>query len=140
MSDNGLYGHLSRLQHVNIPSTDLERSKEFYLQRLGLPQLRRPAFESPGVWIGAGPENAIHISKVSALGPNPNNHFALEVENLDSLLDELERRGVAFQRSAHVSEAGRQAFLSDPDGNVIELNQPPGGPGFGADPRKSVVR
>lgn len=125
MSDSGLFGHLTRLQHVNIPSTDLDRSREFYLDKLGLPELPRPAFESPGVWVGAGPENAIHVSRVPRLVPNPNNHFALEVEDLDGLLDRLEARGVAFQRSAHVPAAGRQAFLSDPDGNVIELNQPP---------------
>lgn len=126
MIDNGLFGHLTRLQHVNIPSTDLERSREFYLDRLGLPELPRPAFESQGVWIGAGPENAIHISEVAALGPNPNNHYALEVADLEGLLNVLERRGVGFRRSAYVPEAGRQAFISDPDGNVIELNQPPG--------------
>lgn len=125
MSDNGLFGHLTRLQHVNIPSTDLERSREFYIDKLGLPELPRPPFESPGVWVGAGPENAIHISRVPALGPNPNNHFALEVENLEGLLNALERRGVAFQQSDYVPAAGRQAFLSDPDGNIIELNQPP---------------
>ena len=125
MSDNGLFGHLTRLQHVNLPSTDLARSRDFYLDKLGLPELPRPAFESPGVWVGAGPENAIHISQVPALGPNPNNHFALEVENLEGLLEVLERRGVAFQRSTYVPAAGRQAFLSDPDGNIIELNQPP---------------
>lgn len=125
MSDTGLFGHLTRLQHVNIPSTDLERSREFYLDKLGLPELPRPAFASPGVWIGAGPGNAIHISKVPALGPNPNNHYALEVRDLEGLLDVLERKGVDLQRSAHVPEAGRQAFISDPDGNVIELNQPP---------------
>ena len=125
MSDNGLFGHLSRLQHVNIPSTDLAQSREFYLEKLGLPELPRPAFESSGVWVGAGPENAIHISKVAALGPNLNNHFALEVEELEGLLNVLEVRGVVFQRSAFVPEAGRQAFLSDPDGNIIELNEPP---------------
>ena len=125
MSDNGLFGHLTRLQHVNIPSTDLERSREFYIDKLGLPELPRPPFKSPGVWVGAGPENAIHISQVPALGPNPNNHFALEVENLEGLLNALERRGVVFQRSDYVPAAGRQAFLSDPDGNIIEMNQPP---------------
>ena len=125
MSDIGLFGHLRGLQHVNLPSTDLERSREFYLDKLGLPELHRPAFETPGVWVGAGPEKAIHIGKVAILDPNPNNHFALEVEDLESLLDVLEERGVAVKRSAHVPAAGRQAFLSDPDGNIIELNQPP---------------
>ena len=125
MGDHGLFGFLTGLQHVNIPSADLNRSKEFYQGRLGLPELPRPAFESDGVWIGAGPENAIHISKVAVLGPNPNNHFALEVEDLEGLLEVLTTRGVAFQRSAHVPEAGRQAFLQDPDSNIIELNEPP---------------
>lgn len=41
MNDNGLFGHLTRLQHVNIPSTDLEGSREFYLKMLGLPELPR---------------------------------------------------------------------------------------------------
>lgn len=126
MSDNGLFGHLTRLQHVNVPSTDLARSAEFYFDKLGLPELPRPPFESPGVWVGAGPENAIHISQVSALGPNPNNHFALEVDNLDGLLESLTARGVAYQRSASVPAAGHQAFVRDPDGNIIELIQPPG--------------
>lgn len=98
MSDNGLFGPLRCLQHVNLPSTDLERSREFYLDKLGLPELPRPAFETPGVWVGAGPENAIHISKVAVLDPNPNNHFALEVEDLESLLGVLEERGVAVKR------------------------------------------
>lgn len=125
MSDNGLFGHLTRLQHVNIPSTDLARSREFYLEKLGLPELPRPPFESPGVWVGAGPENAIHISKVSGLGPNPNNHLALEVEGLEDLVEVLTARGVECHLPPHVPAAGRQAFLSDPDGNMIELNQPP---------------
>ena len=75
--------------------------------------------------VGAGPNNAIHISQVPALGPNPNNHFALEVDGLDALLDLLAARGVEYRRSAYVPAAGHQAFIRDPDGNVIELIQPP---------------
>ena len=73
-------------------------------------------------WVPRTPSTS---AGVAALGPNPNNHFALEVEDLDGLLEVLEEQGVAFRRSAHMPEAGRQAFLSDPDGNLIELNQPP---------------
>ncbi len=125
MPDHGLFGHLTALQHVNLPSTDLGRSREFYLDKLGLPELPRPPFESPGVWVGAGPNSAIHISQVPALGPNPNNHFALEVDGLDALLDLLAARGVEYRRPAYVPAAGHQAFIRDPDGNVIELIQPP---------------
>ena len=111
---------------MNIPSTDLDRSSEFYLDQLGLPELPRPAVRIAG---RLGGRRAGKTQSTSAgyprLGPNPNNHFALEVEDLEGLLDRLEARGVAFHRSAHVPAAGRQAFLSDPDGNVIELNQPP---------------
>jgi len=37
---------------------------------------------------------------------------------------DIEARGVAVNRSTYVPNAGRQAFLTDPSGNGIELNQP----------------
>ena len=37
---------------------------------------------------------------------------------------ELEERGITVNRVGLVAGAGRQAFLADPDGHQIELNQP----------------
>ena len=51
-------------------------------------------------------------------------HFALEIEDMDSTLEELAERGLEIEASPTVDGAGKQAFFKDPTGNVIELNQP----------------
>jgi hypothetical protein len=53
-------------------------------------------------------------------------HFAIEVRDLPSAVAAIRERGITVYEVDHTSGAGHQAFLSDPAGNVIELNQPDG--------------
>jgi predicted enzyme related to lactoylglutathione lyase len=48
----------------------------------------------------------------------------LRVADLDTAVADLEAAGVRVRRSEYTPGAGRQAFLRDPSGNRIELNQP----------------
>jgi predicted enzyme related to lactoylglutathione lyase len=52
------------------------------------------------------------------------NHFAFRVDDLDEAVADVEAAGVSVFRSGYIEGAGRQAFLHDPFGNFIELNQP----------------
>jgi catechol 2,3-dioxygenase-like lactoylglutathione lyase family enzyme len=47
------------------------------------------------------------------------------VDDLDGLLDELRAKGVEIDPKREDHEYGRFAWLTDPDGNKIELWQPP---------------
>jgi predicted enzyme related to lactoylglutathione lyase len=47
------------------------------------------------------------------------------VEDLDRLLEELKREGVEIDPHREDYEYGRFAWIMDPDGNRIELWQPP---------------
>jgi predicted enzyme related to lactoylglutathione lyase len=47
------------------------------------------------------------------------------VENLDALLEELQREGVEIVRQREESEYGKFAWIVDPDGNRVELWEPP---------------
>jgi predicted enzyme related to lactoylglutathione lyase len=49
------------------------------------------------------------------------------VENLDALLEMLRAEGVDIHEKRENSEYGQFAWITDPDGNKIELWQPPGG-------------
>jgi predicted enzyme related to lactoylglutathione lyase len=49
------------------------------------------------------------------------------VENLDALLDLLRAEGVKVDDRREDSEYGRFAWITDPEGNRIELWQPPEG-------------
>ncbi|EUA30020.1 glyoxalase/Bleomycin resistance /Dioxygenase superfamily protein [Mycobacterium xenopi 4042] len=56
--------------------------------------------------------------------PHGANHFAIRVDDLDAAVADLQQRGVEVHRVPFVPGAGRQAFLHDPFGNLLELNQP----------------
>lgn len=47
------------------------------------------------------------------------------VENLDALLEELQREGVEIVPRREEYEFGKFAWIVDPDGNRIELWEPP---------------
>ena len=52
-------------------------------------------------------------------------HFAVHVEDLVAEVSALERHGVAVRKTGLTFRgASHQAFVRDPSGNLIELNQP----------------
>jgi glyoxylase I family protein len=55
-------------------------------------------------------------------------HFCIAVDDLDATIEELGRRGVSFLGEPFVVEqiGRRLAFLTDNDGNMIELSAPIG--------------
>jgi len=109
------------IHHVNLMFDDIDAAREFYGETMGFEELPRPDFGFPGLWFQMG-AHQLHLMPGAA--PASFQHFALEVEDLDATLAELAERGLVVPANDPVDGAGRQAFLRDPTGNVIELNQP----------------
>jgi catechol 2,3-dioxygenase-like lactoylglutathione lyase family enzyme len=114
---------LDGVHHVSLNVSDLEEASRFYLEVLGLEQIPRPDFGFPGVWMRSGGQE-IHLLQVEDHQAPKGQHFAFRVDDLDATVQELESRGVQLSRPFEIPGGGRQAFLRDPSGNVIELNQP----------------
>ena len=114
----------SGLAHVALPVADLAASKEFYENGMGFAaDPARPDFGFPGAWLNVG-AHQVHLMELGPVTPDHRQHFAIQVDDLDAATSELEGKGIKVNRVGLVPGAGRQAFLSDPDGHQIELNQP----------------
>lgn len=109
-----------RLNQVTVPSTDIRRSIEFY-KRLGLIQIveslpRYARFVCPD---GNATFSVHHVDNVTS-GEMPVVHF--ECDDLDHTIAELKRKGIEFESDAvDQSWLWREAYLRDPDGNLICL-------------------
>jgi catechol 2,3-dioxygenase-like lactoylglutathione lyase family enzyme len=109
------------IHHIAINVDDVEAALDFYIGTLGLiRRTDRPDFGIPGAWLDAGGQQ-LHV--IGAPPPDDRGqHFALRVDDLDAAIGELRDRGIDVTDAFPVG-TGRQAFLSDPAGNRIELHQ-----------------
>lgn len=107
------------IHHVSINVTDLARSVAFYTDVLGLTvNSSRPDLAVDGVWLDLS-NGQLHLIVGDVPAAN-GQHFAVGVTELDGAVAELRGSGVEVSGPFPVGMA-RQAFVSDPDGNAIEL-------------------
>ena len=111
---------VERVDFVDVPSRDVERSIAFYRDVLELPQNpREPTeFEAGNVTLAIWkPEDqGVEFPKSAAHG------IALRVADVAVARDELEKKGVEFigDRDSGVCN---MAFFEDPDGNSLILHR-----------------
>jgi len=117
------------VHHVSFLVGDLERSRRFYEGVLELEAIPRPDLGLPGVWYRAG-TSEVHLieAPAGAAPPAPGgplsplaNHSAFAIDDYAKAVSRLKERGVEVLET---SAAVGQAWLRDPDGNVIELIAP----------------
>jgi lactoylglutathione lyase len=119
------------LAHVAIKVTDLDRSLDFYINRLGFPEMLRLNKDDGSTWlvylritddqyleVFPGAEN----DRAPGWDANGMNHMCLAVEDIDAVVQRIEAAGIALLLPLKLAVDGnRQAWIEDPDGNRIEL-------------------
>lgn len=117
---------------VRYQVTDVERSVQFYTQRLGftVEQRQGNAFakvSSGGLALllsGDGSSGARPLPGGRRQTPGGFNRIVLRVEDLPARIEELKKAGVPFRNEMETGPGGRQIQIEDPDGNPIELFEP----------------
>jgi glyoxylase I family protein len=113
---------------------DVGRSLDFYTQKLGfkLDHKRPPAFAqvSSGnlklILSGPGASGSRPMPDGQAQEPGGWNRVILQVADLPSRIEALEKAGLRFRNRIETGPGGKQILLEDPDGNPIELFEPAG--------------
>ncbi len=117
------------LAHVCFTVSDLDASQVFYCDKLGL----RHAFDFVrddgaryGMYLHVGGRNFVELFTGELAEPAEGQayrHLCLEVDDMEAAAEELRRRGVEVSDVKLGGDQSYQAWLTDPDGNRIELHQ-----------------
>jgi catechol 2,3-dioxygenase-like lactoylglutathione lyase family enzyme len=119
----------SRTPIAFLPSTDLERSRQFFADRLGL------AVEevTPFACVLRVGTTTLRVTKVDQLRPQPFTVFGWQVPDIHAVLADLDDAGIRCVRYDGMDQdrdgvwttpgGDRIAWFLDPDGNTLSLTQ-----------------
>jgi len=123
---------LGRLDHVLVLTDDLEVTKNFYCEALGLEVGERPALEFPGYWLYLEGAPCLHLAERASYEA----HAATLGLQVGAAVDHVAFSGAGYERfAARLEAAGvdavthtvpglRQLFVTDPNGVRVEVNLP----------------
>jgi catechol 2,3-dioxygenase-like lactoylglutathione lyase family enzyme len=113
---------------------DVDAAVAFYCSHLGFREMMHPA---PAFAMLSRGELRLVLSAPNPAGgggqPMPDgrqqepggwNRFAIEVDDLEQMVERLHRAGATFRNDVVTGVGGKQILLEDPSGNPIELFQP----------------
>jgi glyoxylase I family protein len=113
---------VTKLDHASVIITDVERSRRFYRDILGLREIHRPrTFDFVVLWFDLDGQHVHLLLKDQADTPSPR-HFALRVSDAAAARTYFRGRDVPTQETTPIPGADR-FFIHDPDGNRIEIIQ-----------------
>jgi lactoylglutathione lyase len=120
--------HIRSFLHVKLDVADLDRSVAFYRDALGFVQIVRYDRDD-GITIvqvsptGMPPGIELWFEPPFRPAPDDRLHVALEARSLPDLVVRLQSLGVEIVREPFRIGHELIAFIRDPDGYLIELNE-----------------
>lgn len=124
------------LNHYTIMTRDLERTKDFYCDVVGLTVGDRPPLNFPGYWLYCGGIPTVHLLGYRAQDPlipdGPSypaktgrlDHIAFSCVDLKGMKGNLRGRGIKYDERVLPRLNMTQLFYLDPDGIAVECNFP----------------
>lgn len=114
--------------HVALSVEHIDSSARFYREVLGLEPITVPEdLKAIRAWFKIAPGQELHLlaGRAKPVANNDRNgaHFALIIPDADPVEAFLKQKGIPYHRQQRFDKAW-QIYVSDPDGYVIELNEP----------------
>jgi catechol 2,3-dioxygenase-like lactoylglutathione lyase family enzyme len=113
---------------ANLATSDLEKSRLFFTDTLGLREVSREGDEL--ITFASGDSN-INVYRSEFAGTNKATAVTWEVDDIDAEVAALKAKGVTFEHydmegleldgDVHVGEGMKIAWFKDPDGNILNI-------------------
>ena len=131
---------LKTFEHVLILANDLEKTKDFYVDLLGLTNGYRPDFPFPGYWLylsqnekaacihlamrkqDTGQDYYIGKKEDVKSGSGAIDHVAFNADDIEGMKSKLESVSIEYTHRKVPGFPLEQLFIDDPDGVKVELN------------------
>jgi catechol 2,3-dioxygenase-like lactoylglutathione lyase family enzyme len=122
------------LNHYTIKARDLERTKAFYEEIVGLKTGDRPPLNFPGYWLYCGDVPTVHLighrGEDAAISDGPSepaatgrlDHIAFACNGLKDMRSNLQAHDIKFDERVLPRLNMTQLFYLDPDGIAVECN------------------
>ena len=129
---------VTKLEHYLVVSDELEKTKDFYCDILGLTVGSRPDLGFDGYWLYLGDVACLHLAdresyawyKARVGTPVPSqtadtgaiDHIAFNAHGFEQTIQRLTAAGLEFRRN-DIDDIGlKQLFIQDPNAVTLELN------------------
>lgn len=114
--------------HVALAVANIDSSAAFYRDVIGLEPLEVPEnLKAVRAWFRIAPGQELHLlaGRAAPVANNDRNgaHFSLTIPDADPVEAYLKKKGLPYIRQQRFDKAW-QIYITDPDGYVIELNEP----------------
>ena len=130
---------LSHIEHFLLQTADMQKTREWYVDVLGMRVGPSPDFKFPVFWLYLGDRDVIHVTAGGAntsenrkqyvgqqsdatSGTGVIDHMAFRATGLSDMMEHLTRHKVAFTKRMVNDQGLFQLFLMDPNGIKVELN------------------
>ena len=130
---------INKLDHFSIRTTDLDTTRQFYVDVMGFEVGPRPDFPFPGVWLYQDGSALVHVIGIDpndssglqdylgdrqrdAQGSGMVDHVAFSCTDIEGVRARIAKAGLELRERKVPSMDLRQIFLQDPSGITLELN------------------
>ncbi len=132
---------LDHLQHFLIQTADLEGTKDWWVDVLGLEVGPHPDFRVSVYWLYLDGRDVLHVTtggkdasenrkryagqeSEATYGSGVVDHVAFHATGLDDMMANLDASGIEYKERQITDQNLYQLFLFDPNGVKVELNFP----------------
>jgi catechol 2,3-dioxygenase-like lactoylglutathione lyase family enzyme len=116
---------ITGMNHFTVLTSDLDATRAFYIDLLGLTEGFRPDLGFPGAWLYAGGEAILHIIAGRGLPVERRgviDHMAFSARDLRAVAARLAERNIEYDLRRLPSTGSWQLFCFDPSGARVELD------------------